>query len=66
MYKKIKNRNDLEWIDYNLYMLSVKNLSVKSVAKSSHISLIIFDLLISIIYVFISNRIKSKKLFSRK
>jgi len=67
MYEKIKNSNDNEWVKYNLLMLSTKNLSVKqSEKKPINIALIVFALLIAIIYVLVSNRIKSKRLHLRK
>ena len=67
LYVKIKNRNNHQWIEYNMLALTIKNLKEKPDQKRfPTIAIILFGLIISIIYVLISNKIGIRKSLRRK
>ena len=67
LYLKIKNRNDHQWVEYNMLALTIKNLKEKPDQKRfPTIVIILFGLIISTIYVLISNTIENRKSLRRK
>ena len=67
LYLKIKNRNDHQWVEYNMLALTIKNLIEKPDQKRfPTFAIILFGLIISIIYVLISNKIEIRKSLRRK
>lgn len=67
LYLKIKNRNNHQWVEYNMLALTIKNLKEKPDQKRfPTIAIILFGLIISIIYVLISNKIRIRKSLRRK